>query len=170
MRALLVWLVLPCLAHAEPAVTLEWEPTEPILQLDPALRTEIEAIGADETVVDRSIYTLGPHARAQTQTTLWTNDRDVRANGWTVAARISRDLGWNLTLTIDAGLSRMLGGIDRDNGTYGSAGIAISRLFHWSHHRVAWISLGVDISSWFGTGAPRLPSAVTAGLHVGTTF
>jgi hypothetical protein len=53
---------------------------------------------------------------------------------------------------------------------YGTFGLALTRLFHWSHHRAAWISLGIDSSTWLGAASARLPAGTVVGLQVGTTF
>ncbi len=162
--------------HADPAVTLDWEQTAPALKLDPALgldpalRTEIEGIGAQTVDVLDTRYALGSHARAAIHTSLWSNDRDVPAEGWTVDARVERDLGWNISLVLDASLAREIGGLDRADGTYATVSIALVRLFHLAHGRVAWISLGIEKSSWLGASPPQLPSGTIVGLRAGITF
>jgi hypothetical protein len=172
MRVALVVLVavLAGSARADPADQPEVNPDEPALQLDPILRSEIEGFGARRSELSHPLYRLGPHARAQIQTSVWTNDRDVLARGWTVSARVSRELGWGITLTLDAGLYRMLGGIGREDGMYRTFGVALTRLFHWSHKRVAWISLSAEHDTWVGAGSSRIPTGTVGWLHAGTTF
>jgi len=155
---------------ADPADQAEANPGEPALPLDPILRSEIEGFGARHSELSHPLYRLGPHARAEIQTSVWTNDRDVLARGWTVSARVSRELGWGITLTLDAGLYRMLGGIGREDGLYSTFGVALTRLFHWSHKRVAWISLSAEHEAWVGAESPRLPTGTVGWLRAGTTF
>jgi hypothetical protein len=161
---------------ADPAITLDWEPSAPALELDPTLgldpvlRTELEGIGAETIDVLDTRYALGARTHAAIHTTLWSNDRDVAAEGWTVDARVSRDLGWNISLVLDASLARAIGGLERDNGTYASVSVALVRLFHLAHKRVAWISLGIEKSTWFGDASTRLPGGTVVGLHAGFTF
>ena len=162
--------------YADPAVTLDWERPVPALELDPGLgldpvaRTDLEGIAAQTVdVVDRQVA-LGLHARAAIHTTLWSNDRDAQAEGWTVDARVARDLGWNISLVLDASVARVIGGLDRADGTYTSVSLGLVRLFHLAHKRQAWISLGVELSSWSGPASSRLPSGTMVGVRAGFTF
>ncbi len=161
--------------RADPTVTLYGEQVaapelEPAFGLDAAQRTDLEGIGAQLVDVVHEQYALGPHMRATVQTTLWSNDRDVHAEGWTVDTRVARDLGRNLSLVLDASLAHAVGGLDRADGTYASVGIAVVRRFHLAHGRLAWISLGIAQTSWFGAAPSQLPGGWVGGLHAGTTF
>ena len=162
-------------ARADPTVTLYAEQVparelEPALGLDAVQRTDLEGIGARSVEVVHEQSALGPLVRASVQTTLWSNDRDVHAEGWTVDTSVDRALGRNLSLVLGASLSHAVGGLDRADGTYASVGIALVRRFHLAHGRLAWISLDVAQSSWFGAAPSQLPGGRVAGLHVGITF
>ena len=165
--------------RADPAATLDRaQPAPaPVLELDPSLaldsasRTALEGIGAERVDVDHAQYALGPRTSAETQTALWSNDRDVRAQGWTLDARVARDLGWNTSLVLEASLARAVGGLDRSDATYASVGLSLVHLFHLAHQRTAWISLGVAWTSWFdGGAAPQLPGGIVAGVRAGISF
>jgi len=166
-RVLVLAIAVSGSARADPASQRDGEPA---LELDPSFRTAIEGIGATETEVNRGLWKLGPHARASTETSVWSNHSDAVAHGWTLSARISRELGWGLTLTLDGGLARRLGGIAGDDGTVGTVGVALTRLFHWSHKRVAWISVTAELSRWFGASRPAVPVGKVVGVQIGTTF
>ena len=175
IAALAVVIVGGGIVHADPTVTLYGEQVpalelEPALGLDAAQRTDLEGIGARSVDVVHEHFALRPLVRATVQTTLWSNDRDAHAEGWTVETSVHRDLGRNLSLVLDASVSHAVGGLDRADGTYASVGIALVRRFHLAHGRLAWISLGVTQSSWFGGAPSQLPGGRVVGLHAGVTF
>ncbi len=154
--------------------------TAPLLELDPALRFDpVEGLGTDVVERHRASLALGPRARLSAEATVWSNaalaegDWDPQTqHGWTAGARYDVELAWGVRLEVDASLMKLA---RQGNGMFGDGmvagyGAALTRYFHWSGGRVAWISLGVEHTEFLGDAVVGVPRGTTVGLRVGTTF
>ena len=185
MRAWLFVCVFAASARADD-LTLRWE-TEQLpsrLELDPVFQTtlaafdETEALPNPERTVEahRIGIDLGDHTHATFSSAIWATNEDlglgIGSPKWHASGRIDHDFGHDIHLEVDASMMDLAGdfGGRYGRGTAAGAGIALTKYFHWSHGRVAWISLGVELVEFLNGAPVGVPHGATAGVHVGTTF
>lgn len=173
-------------AHAD-ELTLRWETEQPpsTLELDPVFQTTLGTF--DDTTVlladpERTVEArrigidLGDHTHATFSSAIWATNAElglgIGSPRWHASARLDHDFGHDLHLEVNASLMALAGDFDGryGRGTAAGAGVALTKYFHWSHGRVAWISLGVELVEFLNGAPVGVPHGATAGLHVGTTF
>ncbi|HEX7699179.1 MAG TPA: hypothetical protein VF403_00570 [Kofleriaceae bacterium] len=185
MRAWLFVCVLAGAARADD-LTLRWETKQPpsTLELDPVFQTtlahfdETEALPNPERTVEahRIGIDLGDHTHATFSSAIWATNEDlglgIGSPKWHASGRIDHDFGHDIHLEVDASVMELAGDFDGryGRGTAIAGGIALTKYIHWSHGRVAWISLGVDLVGFLNGAPVGVPSGATVGVHVGTTF
>jgi hypothetical protein len=182
------WFLVCVLAGAARAddVTLHWETEQAsvTLELDPVFQTtlshfdETEALPNPERPIEthRIGIDLGDHTHATLSSVIWATNEDlglgINPPKWRAAGHIDHDFGHDIHLEVDASVMELAGDFDGryGRGTAIGGGIALTKYIHWSHGRVAWISIGVDIVGFLNGAPVGVPQGTTAGLHVGTTF
>jgi hypothetical protein len=159
----------------------------PLLELDPALGTQLEGLGAVEDS-ERTAIRLDPRTLLTVEGSWWSNDDndrdgrpalDVAGRGWRAGARLSRDLGF-ATLEVNGLISQTelehLTMVEPgkvvafDSVPYVDIGVALTRRFRLSRWMQAWISLGINHRIWLRESPTGEAGGTTVGLSIGTTF
>lgn len=186
MRAWLLVCVVAGSAHADD-LTLRWEREQPAatLALDPAFQTTLGTLAETSALLaapERPVQArrvgidLGDHTHATFASSIWATDAElglgIGSPHWHASARFDHDFGHGLHLEVDASMMALAGdfGGRYGRGTAVGAGVALTKYFHWSHGRVAWISLGVELVSFLNGAPVGVPHGSVAGLRIGTTF
>jgi hypothetical protein len=175
-------------AVAQP-VSLHWNADDPhALALDPVFQTELDPLAAfigdasrfespEVNVESRQVgVDLGAHTHAGFSSSMWATNEElgfgVGVAHWHASGRLDHDFGHGIHLEVDASVMELAGELDGryGRGTVAGAGVALTKYFHWSHGRVAWISLGVDFVTFLRGDPTDAPHGTTAGLKIGTTF
>jgi hypothetical protein len=181
------WLLVCVLAGAARAddVSLHWESEQSVtLELDPVFQTTLSHFDETETLPnpERPIEThrigvdLGDHTHATFSSVIWATNEDfglgINPPKWRASGHIDHDFGHDIHLEVDASVVELAGDFDGryGRGTAIGGGIALTKYIHWSHGRVAWISLGIDVVGFLNGAPVGVPQGTTVGLHVGTTF
>ncbi|MEO8843406.1 MAG: hypothetical protein ABI591_26460 [Kofleriaceae bacterium] len=185
MRAWLLVCVVAASARADD-LTLRWEAEQPAstLELDPVFQTPLGMF--DETAIlsspERPVEAhrigidLGDHTHATFSSAIWATNEDfglgIGSPKWHASGRLDHDFGHDIHLEVDTSIMELAGDFDGryGRGTAVGAGIALTKYVHWSHGRVAWISLGVELVGFLNGAPVDVPHGTTAGIRVGTTF
>ena len=186
MRALLLVCALASAARADD-LTLRWETEQPstTLELDPVFRTTLAEFAAATTTFDtvehpveaRAIgIDLGDRTHATFTSSIWATEAEhglgLGSARWHASGRLDHDFGHDIHLEVDASVMALAGDFygRYGRGTAVGAGVALTKYFHWSHGRVAWISLGVELVSFLNGAPVGVPHGSVVGLRIGTTF
>jgi hypothetical protein len=184
-------LLLICVASAASAgpMSLHWDADEQShpLELDPVFQTQLDPLGAfidaaqfdaPEVPVEshRIGIDLGDHTHATFSSAIWATNEElglgIGVAHWHASGRLDHDFGHDFHLEVDASVMELAGELDGryGRGTVAGVGVALTKYFHWSHGRIAWISLGVEMLSFLNGDPVGVPHGTVAGLRIGTTF
>jgi hypothetical protein len=163
-------------AHADEAVELHTtdapsdalsrDVTEPLLHLEPMLRSYAEGLASD-IERERVDYMLGPRTRLQIESQAWTGSL-FNAQGWGATARFVHRFK-SLELGLEAGYTR----VDSisTHASYRHIGLSLTYRRKLSQWMTAWISLTAGQRVWLdGAPPPGEANDTVFMLNVGTTF